>query len=121
MDALISIVDDDEGIRTSLSRLIRSAGYRVAMFESAESFLDSATMNDSQCVITDIGMPGGMDGLELLREMRRSEKVIPVILISSFLEGRMFEEALAAEPHCLLKKPFDGDRLIACIESAIRR
>jgi len=83
-EPLISIVDDDAGIRSSLDGLIRSMGYRVALFESAEKFLASAAARDSGCVVSDVQMPGGMTGLELLSQVRSTGSGVPVILISAF-------------------------------------
>jgi FixJ family two-component response regulator len=119
LSRLISVVDDDEGVRRSLDALVRSAGYRVATFDSAEAFLVSAAPGDSVCVISDVQMPGGMGGLELMRTILGSPSAVPVILISAFVDDRLREAALAAGAHCFLKKPFDGDKLIACVERAL--
>ena len=115
---LISVVDDDEGIRSALDRLIRSAGYAVATFSSAEAFLQSSSCKQAACLITDIDMPG-MDGLALKREICGWERPVPVILISAFLEGYLYEDACASGACCVLKKPFDGTTLLTCIERAI--
>src|SRR5882724_5390560 len=67
----ISVVDDDESIRDSTKALLRSAGYQAATFASAELFLDSGALAETDCVILDIRMPG-MDGLELQRRLNAS-------------------------------------------------
>ncbi len=119
LSRLISVVDDDEGVRRSLDALVRSAGYRVATFDSAEAFLASTAPGESACIISDVQMPDGMGGLELMRTILGSPSVVPVILISAFVDDRLREEALDAGAHCFLKKPFDGDKLIACVERAL--
>jgi FixJ family two-component response regulator len=116
---LISIIDDDEGIRTSLDGLMRSLGYRVAMFESAERFLESDVAGDSACVVSDIQMPGGMSGLELLSKVRATDGAVPVILISAFTAAESRGEAERAGAYCTLRKPFDGDDLARCVERAL--
>ncbi|SFK60397.1 Response regulator receiver domain-containing protein [Sphingomonas sp. NFR04] len=116
---LISIVDDDEGIRSSLDGLMRSLGYRVAVFESAERFLESELARDSKCVVSDIQMPGGMSGLELLSKVRGSDSIVPVILISAFTTAEAREEADRAGAYCTLRKPFDGDDLARCVDRAL--
>jgi FixJ family two-component response regulator len=116
---LISIVDDDEGVRSSLDGLMRSLGYRVAMFESAEAFLGSEAAKDSRCVVSDVQMPGGMSGLELLSQVRGSGSTVPVILISSFTVPDSREAAQGAGAYCTLRKPFDGDDLAHCVEQAV--
>lgn len=118
-EPLISIVDDDAGIRSSLDGLIRSMGYRVALFESAERFLASAAARDSECIVSDVQMPGGMTGLELLSQVRSTGSGVPVILISAFTLAESREEAERAGAYCTLKKPFDGDDLAHCVERAL--
>jgi FixJ family two-component response regulator len=116
---LISIVDDDEGVRSSLDGLMRSLGYRVALFESAEGFLGSEVAKESKCVVSDVQMPGGMSGLELLSQVRGSGSNVPVILISSFTVPDSREAAQRAGAYCTLRKPFDGDDLANCVERAL--
>jgi len=64
----ISIIDDDDALRSSLENLIRSVGLRVQGFSSAESFLSSNQAPETHCLILDVRMPG-MSGLELQRQM----------------------------------------------------
>jgi len=94
-------------------------GYRVALFESAEKFLASAAARDSGCVVSDVQMPGGMTGLELLSQVRSTGSGVPVILISAFTLAESREEAERAGAYCTLKKPFDGDDLAHCVERAL--
>ncbi|MBP0495176.1 response regulator transcription factor [Pararoseomonas indoligenes] len=115
---LIAVVDDDEGMRRSLDGLVRSLGYRVATFSSAEAFLSSAERDGSACVISDVQMPG-MSGVELTEAISASGACTPVILISAFLDDRVTAQARAAGVRCFLRKPFDGDRLISCLDSAL--
>jgi FixJ family two-component response regulator len=116
---LISIVDDDAGIRSSLDGLMRSLGYRVALFESAEGFLASQDARQSECIVSDVQMPGGMTGIELLSEVRGTGSEVPVILISAFTAADSREEAVRAGAYCTLTKPFDGDDLVHCVERAL--
>lgn len=113
---LISVVDDDEGVRRSLDGLVRSLGYRVEVFDSAESFLSSPYARASQCVISDVQMPGGMTGIELTHTMSDSGTTTPIILISAFADDDVRAQARSAGAHCFLKKPFDGEALIACLD-----
>jgi FixJ family two-component response regulator len=66
---IIAVIDDDPAIRDALSSLIRSSGYRVRLFASAEQFLRENAALPADCIITDIQMPG-MNGLELQRRLR---------------------------------------------------
>ena len=62
--SLIGIVDDDSGVRESISSLVRSAGFRAAVFSSAEDFLHSEGLKHAACLILDVRMPG-INGLDL--------------------------------------------------------
>lgn len=115
---LISVVDDDEGVRRSLDGLCRSMGYRVTTFASAESFLKSSDALACSCVISDVQMPG-MSGFELAHAVMASGSGTPIILISAFLDEKAESEAHSAGAHCFLRKPFDGDTLIQCLDSAM--
>jgi FixJ family two-component response regulator len=68
MFVLISVVDDDESLRESLEGLLKSLGYGVEVFSSADNFLSSKALAKTNCLILDVGMPG-MSGLELQREL----------------------------------------------------
>lgn len=116
---LVSVVDDDEGVRQALDALIRSVGYRVATFASAEGFLDSSCATTSCCVIADVQMPGGMSGIELIGALGAVAEATPVILISAFVNDRVAAVASAAGARCCLKKPFDGEVIIASIKDAV--
>jgi FixJ family two-component response regulator len=118
---LVSIVDDDEGMRSSLDGLMRSMGYRVAVFESAERFLASDEARHSQVIVSDVQMPGGMTGIELLSQVRNWPNGVPVILISAFTAAESRLEAEHAGAYCTLRKPFNGDDLATCVERALSR
>lgn len=115
---LIAVVDDDVGMRQSLGGLVRSLGYRAALFDSAEQFLDAPEAGLADCVITDLQMPGGMSGIDLANRVEARLKG-RVILLSAFLDDRVYLLAEAAGVCCFLRKPFDGERLIGCIEAAL--
>ncbi len=116
---LISVVDDDDGVRRSLDGFVRSLGYKVAMFDSAESYLCSSTAGATSCVISDIQMADGMSGIELARTLKLSGSEIPVILISAFLDDKVIELAREAGAYCSLKKPFSGTTLLDCLNKAL--
>ncbi|MCC8953213.1 response regulator [Bradyrhizobium sp. Pear77] len=115
---LISIIDDDPSMRDALAGLIRSLGYDVRVFASAEAFLASAELGRFSCTITDIQMPG-MNGFELKRELALRRESIPVIMITARAEPDLEEEAKSSGTTCFLRKPFDAATLVGCLERAI--
>lgn len=115
----IAIIDDDEHVRTSLSSLLRSYGYSVYLYESAEALLTSGTIRSFDCLVSDIQMPG-MSGLHMYQQLLREGHVIPVIFITASAEQAPRLAAKRLGARCYLSKPFEGERLIACLEIALK-
>lgn len=115
---VISIIDDDESVREATKCLVRSLGYVAAVFASAEDFLGSEQVNDTACLITDVQMPG-LNGLELHERLVETGRYMPVIFITAFPEEKIRIRALAAGACGFLKKPFDEQSLIGCLDRAL--
>jgi len=115
---VIAVVDDDEAVRTAIENLLRSLGLGVAVFDSAEAFLASPAGLAASCVVTDVQMRG-MNGLELQRQIAARDIGMPVILITAFPRDEARRQAEAAGACGYLAKPFEGGRLIECIEKAL--
>jgi FixJ family two-component response regulator len=116
---MISVIDDDASIRIATDNLLRSLGYVVLTFESAEEFLRSDSLDDTSCVIADVNMPA-ISGVELLALLRTQGKRVPFIFITAFPDERVRATALAAGAIGFLTKPFDRGNFIRCIELALR-
>lgn len=116
---LVSVVDDDESVRESLPDLLQEFGLAAQTFASAEEFLASGRMGETQCLILDVAMPG-MTGPDLLRELRRRRIGIPVIFITAHGDHttgpRLIEQGAVA---CLLK-PFSDTALREALDTALR-
>ena len=117
--SLISIVDDDDSVRESLSGLIRSVGFRVMVFASAEEFLNSNHLSDTDCLILDVRMPG-MNGLDLQRRLAASHMSIPVIFITAHGDEEARVRALNGGAVEYLLKPFSEDALLTAIDTALK-
>src|SRR5262245_1277014 len=102
---LISIVDDDAAVRKSLQGLIRSVGYGAKVFASAEEFLKSEHLGDTDCLILDVRMPE-MSGLELQRRLVADGCKIPVIFITAHGDESARAQALKDGAVDYLFKPF---------------
>lgn len=118
--AVISIIDDDLATRSALSALMRAKGFEAKVYESAEDFLRAEAYDTSQCVITDIQMPG-MSGIDLKYRLNDGHCTVPVIMITARVEQRLYDLARESGAFCLLRKPFKADALIECIERALAR
>jgi FixJ family two-component response regulator len=117
---IVSIVDDDDAVRTATQTFVRSLGYKAVAFASAEDFLKSPELTTANSLIADIHMPG-MSGIDLQRELIDRRPELPIIFITAFPEERVRDQLMAAGAVCMLSKPYDGDTLIECIEKALAR
>jgi FixJ family two-component response regulator len=117
---MISIVDDDESVREATKGVVRSLGYSATTFASAEEFLQSKWINDTACVISDVQMPG-LSGVELQSRLIAQGNRTPIIFMSALSDERTRARALKAGAIGFLSKPFNEERLIEYLNSALAR
>jgi FixJ family two-component response regulator len=117
---LIAIIDDDASVRATTDSLVRSLGYVVCTFASAEDFLRSNRLDDLSCVIADVQMPG-MSGVELQAHLLAQGNSVPFIFFTAFPNDQIRAQALKAGAICYLTKPFDGDSLVQGLQVALKR
>ena len=117
---LVAIIDDDASVRATTDSLVRSLGYTVYTFPSAEEFLQSGRIDDLSCVIADVQMPG-MSGVELQAHLLAQGYRVPFIFFTAFPDERIRAHALKAGAICYLTKPFDGDSLIQGLQAALKK
>jgi FixJ family two-component response regulator len=111
----VCVVDDDESVRVATCTLLRSMGCDVRLYASAEAFLESGSLNDVGCVISDVQMPG-MDGLQMQRKLIERNAGLPIIFISAFGSDAMRNEALANGAMGFLDKPVSGEAILAYLD-----
>src|SRR5881398_1396802 len=118
--SLVFAIDDDASVRNGLGRLLRSAGYKSEIFESASGFLARLSHSGPSCVIVDVQMPGinGMDLQETLIQRRRDEQLV---FITGHGDISMCAQAMKAGAADFLPKPFRSDELLQCVERALIR
>src|SRR5688572_7349000 len=115
---LVAIVDDDKSIRNATQDLLNAAGFSTATFENAESFLNSTQRASTDCLVTDMRMPG-MTGLELHQELLARGQDIPTVIMTAHPEEMRQGRALETGITCYLIKPFEPDELLGCIRAAL--
>jgi CheY-like chemotaxis protein len=117
---IISIVDDDQFVRQSVKRLMKSFGYTVADFPSASDFLESPHLRETSCLIADVNMPG-MSGVELYGRLVESGCSIPTILVTAYPDDQTRARSLNGGVLGYLTKPFREADLIRCVRAALDR
>ena len=115
---VIAIVDDDESIRIATRSLVRSLGFTAHTFASAEEFLQSQHVNECSCMITDVHMPG-VNGLELQGRLVAEGRIMPIIFMTAFADEAIEARVMKAGAVCLLRKPFDGQLLVKCLDEVL--
>jgi len=117
--SVICVVDDDVSVRESLEGLMRSVGFAVNTFASAEEFLDSDRLRNTECLILDVRL-AGMNGLELQRQLASSHSEIPIIFITSYEDDEVRARALNRGAVAYLLKPFNDEELLDAIDAALQ-
>jgi FixJ family two-component response regulator len=118
--AIISVVDDDELILISLDSLLRSYGYTVNTYNSAYAFLESSGPEQTDCLISDIQMPG-LCGMQMYEALAARNIHIPTLFITGKPGLPPRFSASVRKPEGYFSKPFNSDALLACIERALKR
>ena len=118
--SVISVVDDHASVRASMSNFLRSFGYVVHTFGSAEEFLGSACLSDTSCVISDLQM-SPMSGLELLPKAKAMRPDVPIIMITAYGDADTKRKALENGAEALLTKPIDFGALRSEIDTRVER
>ncbi len=116
----VFVVDDDDAVRRSTERLLRSHGIRVESFASARAFLDNARVDAPSCLVLDVYLPG-LSGLDLQHELDRSGVRIPIIFITGRGSIPMTVRAMKAGAVEFLTKPVRSQQLLAAVRAAIER
>jgi FixJ family two-component response regulator len=115
---MVAVVEDDESYRLAMQRLLKSAGFSVQTFTSAENFLDSGLQRETGCLIADIRMPG-MSGLDLQARLNADHCPIPIIFVTAHGDEKMRLQAMRGGAVKFLAKPFDAAILLEGVRAAL--
>ena len=116
----VFVIDDDDSLRKSLSRLLRSAGYLAETFSSAEEFLGREHFNGIGCLLLDVKMPG-LSGMDLQEELGQANCSMPIIFITGHGNIPMGVQAMKRGAVDFLTKPFDDEELLQAVKKAIEK
>ena len=116
----ILVVEDDDDMRESLGRILGRAGYQVQLARDGSEAITVLQTQPFHLVLTDLVMPR-MGGLELLREIRRRERDLPVVFLTAFGKPAAFAEAMDLGAVDFVTKPFRADSLLRLIQAILDR
>jgi two-component system response regulator FixJ len=119
-DPIVYVIDDDDSARHSLEFLLDVAGIRVRSFPSADAFIAASPPLAGACIVTDVRMPG-MNGIQLVEELKKHESAAPVIVITGHADVPLAIQAMKAGVADFIEKPFDDEIMLAAISKALAR
>lgn len=117
MPDLVHVIDDDDGLREALGFLLEVNGIDARFYASANAFLDALPVEEG-CILTDVRMPG-LTGLELVRELHDRDAAFPVVVMTGHGDIPLAVEAMKAGVVDFIEKPFEDERLIGSLRSAL--
>ena len=116
----VFVIDDDPSVRRALERQLRTAGFRVECFESAQDYLDRGPPAATGCIVTDLRMPGP-SGLDLQAALARTGRALPMVFITGHGDIPTSVRAMKAGAVNFLAKPFTEDEILAAVAEALER
>lgn len=116
----VAVIDDDKSVRSSLARLIKTAGIEVVSFSSAHEFLDDPCLNQIDCAVTDVRMPG-VDGFALQEMLAQSQPHLSLVFITGQGDIPMGVKAMKGGAVDFLEKPVARKQLLEAVRSAAER
>ena len=117
---IVSVVDDDESVRESLPDLLRSFGFDVQAFASAEAFLASQDSAGADCLVLDLAM-AGMSGPQLQQELARRGAEVPIVFITAHSDDKALPELTRRGAVACLIKPFSETAIVEAVNVALAR
>jgi len=117
---MVFVVDDDVSVREALESLVRSAGFEVETFASAQDFLDHRKADKPSCLVLDVRLPG-LSGLDLQKRIIEANREIPIVFITGHGDVPTSVRAMKAGAVEFLTKPFSDQDLLDAIGQAIQR
>jgi FixJ family two-component response regulator len=118
--SVVHVIDDDASWRRSVQRLMSAAGYEVALYESAELFLETADRDAPGCILLDVRMPG-LTGLQLQQRLGEGRHALPIVFLSGHGDVPTSVQAMKSGAEDFLTKPVETDVLLRAVAQAIAR
>jgi len=117
-NAVVHLIDDDEHVRRALAFLLGTAGFAVRVYESASAFLQKFDQGSNGCIVSDVRMPG-IDGLQLLKKLKKLGSRMPVIIMTGHADVALAVEAMKAGAVDFIEKPFPDEIFVNAIRMAL--
>jgi len=121
VSGIVHVVDDDASFRTAIERRLTLAGYRVAIYPSAQHLLESLPdEREPSCILLDVQMPG-LGGLEFQGRLNALGSTLPIVFLTGFADTPTTVRAIKAGAEDFLTKPVESEQLLGAVERALAR
>jgi FixJ family two-component response regulator len=117
---VVHVVDDDASFRTAVARLLRASGYRVALYESGDKFLEHPLDAEPGCILLDLRMEG-VSGLDLQDRLSKLGHTLPIVFLTGHGDIPASVRAIKAGAEDFLSKPVSKEPLLDAVERALER
>jgi FixJ family two-component response regulator len=117
---VIHVVDDDPLFREAVARLLKAAGYQIALYNSGRELLEGKPLADPGCILLDLQM-AGLDGLELQQRLKETGCALPIVFLTGYGAVPTSVQAMKAGAEDFLTKPVAKQTLIDAVENALAR
>lgn len=117
--ANVLIVDDEEDIRNLSSQILRSKGYKIDTAADGDEALQKTKKNPYDLALVDLVLPGGINGLDIIKEIARSSSDTRIVAFTGFCDANIVEKTAKAGAHGFLSKPFFSDQLLQTVSKWI--
>jgi RNA polymerase sigma factor (sigma-70 family) len=121
LTGLVHVVDDDASFRTAIERRLKKAGYKVAIYPSAQELLDGLpSESELGCILLDVRIPG-LSGPELQGRLSELGSTLPIVFLSGYADVQTTVRAIKAGAEDFLTKPVSSEELVDAVERALAR
>ena len=117
--ASILLVEDEPGIQLAIRGLLQRAGYTMSVVGAGADALAALEASPFDLVLTDLSLPDGVTGLDLVRYVREHRPGTPVVLITAYGSENIAKEAIAAGAFDYVPKPFNNEEIRAVVTRAL--
>jgi FixJ family two-component response regulator len=119
LTGLVHVVDDDASFRTAIERRLKNAGYKVAIYPSAQDLLDRLpSESELGCILLDVRIPG-LSGPELQARLGELGSTLPIVFLTGYADVRTTVRAIKAGAEDFLTKPVSSEELLGAVERAL--
>jgi two-component system response regulator FixJ len=116
---VIPVIEDDADLREALELLLGAYGFAPRGYADVEAFLADATLPSPACIVTDVRLGAGLDGVALIARLRQRGSTVPVVVMTGHANVELAVRAMRTGALDFVEKPFEHERLVAAVQEGV--